>query len=157
MLNSNSSDYREAEQMTSACEDLQPALLNLNIEQSSLFNTVVGTVYSRLTRDNIRQAPSEVPSLPSVHDRPQKVKNSKDFIEPPCFSSDAHGGAQKTYYINAMKNCPEVHGKSAVAVATSPLAAKGFKDGMTAHSAFKIPVSCGVQDIFQLSVICNDS
>lgn len=55
-------------------------------------------------------------------------------------------GTEKTYFIKAIQNCQTVRYNSVVALANSALAAKLIKCGITAHSAFKIPVPFGAQD-----------
>lgn len=69
---------------------------------------------------------------------------------------DAPVETGKTCIINVIQNCLNVLRKKVIAVVSFTVEAKLLKGGRTAHSAFKIPVSCGEDDTCYISVNSGD-
>lgn len=69
------------------------------------------------------------------------------------FFLDAPGGTGKTYLLNLLLTKIRSHGKIALAVASSGIAATLLEGGRTAHAAFKLPLNL----IHQETPVCNIS
>ena len=94
------------------------------------------------------EEPSDVEALQASLTSTQKLFANKvfDSIEASkqlLLFLDAPGGTGKTYTLNVILKALRVKGYSAVAVATSALAATLLEGGKTAHSAFRIPLNAG--------------
>jgi hypothetical protein len=108
----------QMEYVTRAADIPDPALLNFNVDQRHVFDSIMGVVNDS-SRDDI-----SVDVTPKVY-----------FVDGP-------GGTGKTFLFNAMINAVRKNGGIALCVASSGTAAVLLEGGQTAHSRFKIPLDC---------------
>ncbi|XP_076037203.1 uncharacterized protein LOC143022743 [Oratosquilla oratoria] len=86
-----------------------------------------------------------------------RIENSKKYANNGIFI-DASGGTGKSFVLNTLLDTVRSHGKIALAVASSGIAATVLHGGRTAHNMFKIPLmeynevrACGVRKNSELA------
>ena len=72
----------------------------------------------------------------------KSIDKSQNLTESKLFFIDGPAGTGKTFFANALLSFLRSKGDTAIAVATSGIAATKLYEGLTAHSMFRIPLDC---------------
>ena len=86
------------------------------------------------------------------------MKAVHDENHPQClFSLNVPGGYGKTFLIEAILSTVRGHGKIALAVASSGIAAELLTSGRTAHARFKIPIPIHESSVCSISLQADNA
>ncbi len=118
--------------------DVLLAIQSFNAGQKVVFNAVVSAILPGVTADD--------PFAPVSKEKRSIARNSNSFF------LDAPVGTGKTFAIRTTQSLLELRVRKVLSVATSAVAASLLKIRRTAHTTFKIPISCDSESVCVISL-----